>query len=99
MQTTLHVVVLHHAHHRAPARLRGHNLFTHLKIVALQLAQTTRQVVHLRFTEGQRFFELITTRTVVAELSMQLITANTRPLFRAAVGAHANVLQLFMQVI
>jgi hypothetical protein len=98
MQTTLDAVVFHQAHHRAPARLGGHHLLAHFAVIALQLAQPAGQVIHFRFAEGQRFFQLIATRAVVAELSMQLIATQTRALFRA-VGAHANILQLFMQIV
>lgn len=44
-------------------------------------------------------FELVPPRAVVAELSMKLIAAQTSALFGAGVGAHANVLKLFMQVV
>ena len=68
-------------------------------IVALQLAQATRQVVHFRFAEGQRFFQLIAARAVVAELAVQFIATNARAFFRAAVGTYANILQLFVQIV
>ena len=99
VQATFHVVVFHHPHDRTPARFRRHHLLAHLVIVAFQLAQATGQVIHFGFAEGQRFFQLITTRTVVAELAMQFITTKTGALFRPAVGTHANVLQLFLQVV
>ena len=99
MQTTLNVIVFHHAHHRAPARLGGHDLLAHFVIVAFQLAQATGQVIHFGFAEGQRFFQLITTRAVIAELRMQLVTTNTRALFCPAVGTNADVLKLFLQIV
>lgn len=99
MQATLHAVVFHQAHDRTPAGFSADHLFAHFAIIALQLAQPAGQVIHFRFAEGQCFFELVPPRAVVAELSMKLIAAQTSALFGAGVGAHANVLKLFMQVV
>ena len=68
-------------------------------VIAFQFAQFAGQVIHLRFTEGKRFFELVTPRTVVAELRMQFIATNARTLFRSAVGTHANILQFTLQIV
>ena len=99
MQATLHAVVFHQAHDRAPARFGADHLFAHFAVIALQLAQSAGQVIHFRFAEGQRFLKLIAARAVVAELSVELIAAQTGALFGAGVGAYANILKLFMQVV
>ncbi len=99
MQTTFDAVVFHQTHHRAPARLGGHHLLAHFAVIALQLAQFTGQVVHFRFAEGQRFLQLIASGAVIAQLHVQLIATRASTLFRAGVGAHANVLQLFIQIV
>ena len=99
MQTTFDAVVFHQTHHRAPARLGADNLLTHFAVIAFQLAQFTGQVVHFRFAEGQRFFQLIATGAVVAQLRVQLVTTLTRALFRPGIGTHADILQLFIQIV
>ncbi len=98
VQTTFNPVVFHHSHHGTPARFGGNHLLALLVVVAFQLAQTTGQVIHLRFAEGQRFFQLVAARAVVAELGMQFVATNTRPLLCAAIGTYADILQLFVQV-
>ncbi|SWI86337.1 Uncharacterised protein [Klebsiella pneumoniae] len=92
MQTTLHAVVFHQAHDRAPAGFGADHLFAHFAVITLQLAQPAGQVIHFRFAEGQGFFKLVTPRAVVAELSMKLIATQTGALFGAGVGAYANIL-------
>ena len=99
MQTTFDAVVFHQTHHRAPARLGGHHLLAHFAVIALQLAQFTGQVVHFRFAEGQRFLQLIASGAVIAQLHVQFIATRASTLFRAGVGAHANVLQFFIQIV
>ncbi|MNE10568.1 hypothetical protein D3C80_1032850 [compost metagenome] len=66
MQTTLNATVFHQAHHRTPSRFCGHNLLAHFVIITFQLAQATGEIIHLRFTQRQGFFQLIATRAVVA---------------------------------
>ncbi len=92
VQTAFHAIVFHHPHDCAPAGFRGHNLLAHFMIIALQLAQLTGQVLHLRFAEGERFLKLIATRTVIAQLGVQFIATLAGTLFRPAVGANANIL-------
>ncbi len=92
VQTAFHAIVFHHPHDCAPAGFRGHNLLAHFMIIALQLAQLTGQVLHLRFAEGERFLKLIATRTVIAQLGVQFIATLAGALFRPAVGANANIL-------
>ncbi|MNV42404.1 hypothetical protein D3C71_1340770 [compost metagenome] len=98
VQTTFNAAVFHQTHDRTPARFGGHNLLAHFVIIAFQLAQTAGQVIHLRFAQGQGFFQLMTTGSVIAQLAVQFVATNTGALFRPAVRTNADILQLFMQI-
>ena len=85
MQTTFNAILFHQTQDGTPARFRADHLLTHLMILTLQLTQALLQVIHLRFTEGELFLQLIAAGAVVAQCSVELIAANARAFFARAV--------------